>query len=95
MVVAVRAKNEGRAWSVGVVGNAAEVFPALLERHQAGDLLLHEIGRRLQFSAQPGDLIARLGGDEFAVVMNDATDASRVERLAQRIIERVGTEIGY
>ncbi len=29
---AVRAKDERRAWSVGVVGNAAEVFPELLRR---------------------------------------------------------------
>lgn len=30
--IALQAKREGRAWSVGVVGNAAEVFPKLL-RH--------------------------------------------------------------
>ncbi|RAX50599.1 urocanate hydratase [Arthrobacter sp. AQ5-05] len=30
------AKNEGRALSVGYVGNAAEVFPELLRRQQAG-----------------------------------------------------------
>jgi len=29
---ALAAKGEGRAWSVGVVGNAAEVFPELLRR---------------------------------------------------------------
>jgi len=29
---ALAAKSEGRAWSVGVVGNAAEVFPELLRR---------------------------------------------------------------
>lgn len=29
---AVAAKNERRAWSVGVVGNAAEIFPELLRR---------------------------------------------------------------
>ena len=29
---AVTAKNEKRAWSIGVVGNAAEVFPELLRR---------------------------------------------------------------
>ena len=31
------AKAEGRALSVGYVGNAAEVFPELLKRHQAGE----------------------------------------------------------
>ena len=33
-----RAKSEGRGWSVGLVGNAAEVFPEILGRHLAGDI---------------------------------------------------------
>ena len=33
-----RAKDERRGWSVGLVGNAAEVFPELLRRHRAGEL---------------------------------------------------------
>ncbi|MGO4586844.1 urocanate hydratase, partial [Arthrobacter sp. 2RAF6] len=32
------AKDERRGWSVGYVGNAAEVFPELLARHNAGDI---------------------------------------------------------
>ncbi|WP_422115971.1 urocanate hydratase [Brachybacterium sp. UNK5269] len=35
---AAAARAERRALSLGVVGNAAEIFPALLERHRAGDL---------------------------------------------------------
>ncbi|MFC0673710.1 urocanate hydratase [Brachybacterium hainanense] len=34
------AKAEGRAVSIGIVGNAAEVFPALLARHRAGDITI-------------------------------------------------------
>ncbi|GAA1796462.1 urocanate hydratase [Agromyces lapidis] len=34
----LQAKAERRGWSVGVVGNAAEVFPELLRRHRAGEL---------------------------------------------------------
>ncbi|WP_334172522.1 urocanate hydratase [Sinomonas sp.] len=34
----VAAKAEGRALSVGYVGNAAEVFPEILRRHRAGEL---------------------------------------------------------
>lgn len=37
---AVAAQHAGEALSVGVVGNAAEVFPELLRRQQAGDLRL-------------------------------------------------------
>ncbi|MDI2034352.1 urocanate hydratase [Paenarthrobacter nitroguajacolicus] len=32
------AKAERRGWSVGYVGNAAEVFPELLARHKAGEI---------------------------------------------------------
>ncbi|SLM89738.1 urocanate hydratase [Brachybacterium nesterenkovii] len=32
------AKEQGRGLSIGIVGNAADVFPALLERHRAGDI---------------------------------------------------------
>ena len=32
------AKEQGRGLSIGIVGNAADVFPALLERHRAGEI---------------------------------------------------------
>ncbi|WP_426005554.1 urocanate hydratase [Paenarthrobacter sp. NyZ202] len=35
-----KAKAERRGWSVGYVGNAAEVFPELLARHKAGELTI-------------------------------------------------------
>ena len=34
----LKAKEERRGWSVGYVGNAAEVFPEILRRHNAGEL---------------------------------------------------------
>ncbi|WP_136612150.1 urocanate hydratase [Sinomonas albida] len=34
----LKAKEERRGWSVGYVGNAAEVFPEILRRHRAGEL---------------------------------------------------------
>ncbi|HEY9233565.1 MULTISPECIES: putative bifunctional diguanylate cyclase/phosphodiesterase [Phenylobacterium] len=49
--------------------------------HHAGDLLLHEIGRRLQDTAQPCDLLARLGGDEFAVVTSGRQAEERAQEL--------------
>ncbi len=33
-----QAKDEKRGWSVGLVGNAAEVFPEVLRRHRAGEI---------------------------------------------------------
>ncbi|WP_066780813.1 putative bifunctional diguanylate cyclase/phosphodiesterase [Sphingomonas sp. CCH5-D11] len=55
--------------------------------HPIGDRLLGRVSERLAELITENELIGRLGGDEFAVVMNDATDASRVEKLAHRIIE--------
>lgn len=35
-----KAREEKRAVSIGIVGNAAEIFPQLLERHRAGDITI-------------------------------------------------------
>jgi diguanylate cyclase (GGDEF)-like protein len=55
--------------------------------HHKGDLLLMDVGSRLQTALRDSDTIARLGGDEFGVVLpglgspRDATDAAeRVRR---------------
>jgi diguanylate cyclase (GGDEF)-like protein len=53
--------------------------------HEAGDLLLVEVARRLQGLLRIDDLVARLGGDEFAVLMAGNKDAA-VE-AAQRIVD--------
>lgn len=36
--------------------------------HSSGDVLLQEVGRRIQSTVRVGDLAIRLGGDEFAVL---------------------------
>ena len=40
-----------------------------LHGHQAGDVVLQVIARRLESTFRAGDLVARLGGDEFAVIL--------------------------
>jgi diguanylate cyclase len=44
--------------------------------HQAGDLLLQEIGRRLQAASSKNDTVARLGGDEFGVLLPGVNEDS-------------------
>ena len=53
--------------------------------HQVGDILLQQIGQRLQGAVRPTDLVARLGGDEFAVLLPE-TDAARAVQVADDLV---------
>jgi diguanylate cyclase (GGDEF)-like protein/PAS domain S-box-containing protein len=55
--------------------------------HPIGDRLLGRVSERLRQLVTDTEMIGRLGGDEFAVVVRDARDSVRVERLAQTIID--------
>jgi diguanylate cyclase (GGDEF)-like protein len=55
--------------------------------HQCGDLLLEEIGPRLQGVLRDGDLIARLGGDEFGALLPNLPDSSVAVAIAERLLE--------
>ena len=62
--------------------------------HGTGDLLLVEVGLRLQNCVREGDTVARLGGDEFVVVLeglsNNANEAaSQTELIAEKIREEL------
>ncbi|WP_132252928.1 putative bifunctional diguanylate cyclase/phosphodiesterase [Methylobacterium segetis] len=65
--------------------------------HDAGDLLLKEVGRRLSSLVGPGDLVARLGGDEFVVIAAGEPDLAepsrRVHDLAQAVLDGLTTPI--
>lgn len=54
--------------------------------HSAGDAVLRKIVDRLKTSARRSDTVARLGGDEFVILMEDLTDSSDVEIVAQRLV---------
>ena len=57
--------------------------------HDAGDELLHQVARRLSSGLRDGDTLARLSGDEFAMLLTDAADTDRIERLLRRLRYRV------
>lgn len=54
--------------------------------HDAGDLLLKEVGRRLTAHTRETDVVARLGGDEFAIVQTHLAEAAGAEILANKIV---------
>ncbi|MEP7003213.1 MAG: EAL domain-containing protein [Chloroflexota bacterium] len=54
--------------------------------HDTGNLLLHEVGRRLHDEVRAIDTVARLGGDEFAVLLPE-TDRAGAVRAAEQILK--------
>jgi diguanylate cyclase (GGDEF)-like protein/PAS domain S-box-containing protein len=59
--------------------------------HARGDLLLQQVGERLQACTREGDTVARLGGDEYVVMIEDLSPrareaASQAETLGEKIL---------
>lgn len=52
--------------------------------HQAGDVLLKEIGTILKSSIRENDVVARYGGEEFAVILPDTNEEDAV-KVGERI----------
>jgi diguanylate cyclase (GGDEF)-like protein len=54
--------------------------------HHYGDLLLEQIGPRLEGVLRTGDCVARLGGDEFVVLLTGPGGLEGAEAAAERIL---------
>lgn len=61
--------------------------------HQAGDLALVEVGRRLRAQVREYDTVARLGGDEFAVLLEGIESPEATGEMARRIVANIGAPI--
>jgi diguanylate cyclase len=55
--------------------------------HRMGDLLLQQIGPRIQSVLEPSDSFMRLGGDEFAVLLRASADSRRATMVARAILD--------
>ncbi len=53
--------------------------------HEIGDLLLQQVGHRLQSYVRETDTVARLGGDEFTITLSELHDIDTVTDVAQKI----------
>ena len=58
--------------------------------HEAGDLLLRQVGERLTPLIAPTDTLARLGGDEFAIIQTGVRSRADVGALSDRVIAAIG-----
>ena len=55
--------------------------------HDAGDLLLVQVAKRLRGCLRPDDTVARLGGDEFVMLFEDIPNVNDGLTVADRITE--------
>ena len=60
-----------------------------LQGHQAGDVVLCEVARRLEAAVRKGDTLARLGGDEFAIITRGGPDLQAHMELTKRLAMRL------
>ncbi|WP_192804924.1 sensor domain-containing protein [Noviherbaspirillum aerium] len=61
--------------------------------HEPGDMLLCEVGRRLQKDLRPGDFIARLGGDEFVVVAPCSAGRDSAVVITQKLLSTLSAPV--
>ncbi|TQF34596.1 GAF domain-containing protein [Bradyrhizobium sp. UNPA324] len=54
--------------------------------HEAGDLLLLEVAKRLRGALRESDVVARLGGDEFVVILDQCGEIDDVQRIATGLL---------
>ncbi|GAA0435656.1 urocanate hydratase [Leifsonia naganoensis] len=80
---AVEAKDEGRALSVGLVGNAAEVFPELLRRGVPIDIVTDQTSAHDPLSYLPVGVTVEEWHDRAAADPEAFTDAARASMAAQ------------
>ncbi|MEB1806916.1 MAG: EAL domain-containing protein [Bacillaceae bacterium] len=55
--------------------------------HQAGDLLLQQVAKRLHYSIGENDTLARLGGDEFIIILPNLKDHREAVTVCEKIMK--------
>jgi len=57
--------------------------------HDAGDVVLKTVARRLQACVRSVDTVARLGGDEFTIILSEVDKAADITNIAEKIIQNL------
>jgi diguanylate cyclase (GGDEF)-like protein/hemerythrin-like metal-binding protein/PAS domain S-box-containing protein len=61
--------------------------------HETGDTVLRVTAQRLLGCVRQSDTVARMGGDEITVLLNQARDPDALRRLAQKVVDAVGSPV--
>lgn len=61
--------------------------------HVVGDLVLREIGARIDAAAPEQAIVSRWGGDEFAVITQPGTSAELAAMLGEKLIQEINRSI--
>jgi diguanylate cyclase (GGDEF)-like protein/PAS domain S-box-containing protein len=82
-----RAKRNGRRLAVMFID--MDRFKVINDTlgHDAGDMLLREVAKRLTGKLRTSDTVARLGGDEFVVLIDEVSDPVYFGSIAQKLID--------
>ncbi len=93
---ALRAADRG-GHMVGVLRLDVDDFKSLNDGygHQAGDLVLRLVGRRLTRHLRRVDTAARIGGDEFAIIVPGFARMEDFAEVARRILRVLGRPYRY
>ncbi len=59
--------------------------------HDAGDILLVKVTKRLQAMLRASDTLARLGGDEFALLLGSVQKADDCSRIVERMLVAIAS----
>ncbi len=85
------AMADRRGWTLAVMFLDLDRFKGINDTHghDAGDVVLKEVARRIGAHARDADTVCRLGGDEFLYLLVDPCGAANVRRIAESVIRAI------
>ena len=61
--------------------------------HDAGDLLLQAVAKRIKTCVRDSDTVARMGGDEFTVIVSNVGITENINLVAKKVIDAISAPI--